>query len=177
MVEPVAGGRRNHSVWDIVPERFRVIRPTASFDRDAILALVESSGQFDADGLAHVTGTLDRYLVGQEDGIWLTAVDDGPVGVAYCAPEPVTSGTWNLLLLWARDDRRGKGHGTALVDQVEAEVRARGARLLIVETSGLPAFDQARAFYLKCGFVHEATIQDFFSAGDAKMIFTKSFAR
>lgn len=154
-----------------------MIRPTTPPDREPILALVEASGQFDADGLAHVRDTLDGHLARQGDGIWLTAVDDEPVGVAYCAPEPVTSGTWNLLLLWARDDRRGKGHGTALVDQVESEVRARGARLLIVETSGLPAFAPARAFYLKCGFVHEATIQDFFAAGDAKMIFTKPVAR
>lgn len=151
-----------------------MIRPTIPADRDAILALVEASGQFDPDGLAHVRGTLESHLAGEGDGIWLTVDDGEPVGVAYCAPEPVTSGTWNLLMLWIRDDRHGKGHGSAIVRRVEEELRARGARLLIVETSSLPAFAPARDFYSRCGFAHEATIAHFFAGGDHKLVFTRS---
>ena len=153
-----------------------MIRPTTRADRDAILALAEASGQFDADGLAQVRNALDSHLAGQDDGIWMTADDGEPIGVAYCAPEPVTSGTWNLLMLWMRDDRHGRGHGTALVQQVERTLGAHEARLLIVETSALPAFAPARSFYVKCGFEHEATIKDFFAAGDHKMVFTKTLA-
>ena len=153
-----------------------MIRPTTLADRDAILALVEASGQFDADGLAHVRSTLDTHLAGHDDSIWVTADDGEPVGVAYCAPEPVASGTWNLLMLWTRDDRHGRGHGSALVRHVERALRAHKVRLLIVETSTLPAFAPARAFYAKCGFEHEATIRHFFAAGDHKVIFTKNLA-
>ncbi len=153
-----------------------MIRPTTAPDRDSILSLVEASGQFDSDGLAHVLSTLDAHLAGQGDGIWFTADDGEPIGVAYCAPEAVTSGTWNLLMLWTRQDRHGQGHGTALVRQVEDAVRGRKARLLIVETSGLPAFATARSFYAKCGFTLEATIKNFFADGDHKVVFTKSLA-
>ena len=38
---------------------------------------------------------------------------------------------------------------TRHIEEVLAE---RGERLLLVETSGLPAFEGTRAFYLKCGF-------------------------
>ena len=145
-------------------------------DRDAILDLIDASGQFDADGLAQVRRALEAHLTGQGNGIWFTADDGEPMGVAYCAPEAVTNGTWNLLMLWTRGDRHGQGHGTALVRQVEEAVRAREARLLIVETSGLPAFAPARSFYAKCGFAHEATIKNFFADGDHKVVFTKSLA-
>lgn len=47
------------------------------------------------------------------------------------------------------------------------------ARLLMVETSGLPAFATARDFYAKCGFLHKATIKNFFADGDDKLVFTK----
>jgi ribosomal protein S18 acetylase RimI-like enzyme len=151
-----------------------VIRDTEPSDATAILQIVEQSGQFDADGLAHVEETLKQHLAGDGDGIWLTADDGEPVGVAYCAPEPVASGTWNLLMLWIRSDRHGKGHGASLVQQVEQALQGREARLLIVDTSGLPAFAPARTFYAKCGFVHEATIKSFFAAGDDKLVFTKS---
>ena len=151
-----------------------MIRNTEHADTPSILSIVERSGQFDAAGLAHVRGTLEQHLESRGDEIWLTAVDDEPVGVAYCAPEPVTSGTWNLLMLWIHEDHHGKGHGAALVSHVEQDLLRRSARLLIVETSGLPEFATARAFYTKCGFVHEATIKDFFAAGDDKLVFTKA---
>ena len=38
-----------------------------------IVALVEASGQFDADGVAHVRSTVDSHLAGRDDGLWVTA--------------------------------------------------------------------------------------------------------
>jgi ribosomal protein S18 acetylase RimI-like enzyme len=153
------------------------IRPTIAADRNAILAMLEDAGQFDANGLAHVQRTLDAHFAEPGDAIWYTAIDGEPVGVAYCAPEAVTSGTWNLLMLWTRSDRHGQGHGTALVRQVEESLRGLHARLLIVETSGLPSFAPARAFYARCGFRHEVTIENFFADGDDKLVFTKPVER
>lgn len=135
--------------------------------------MIENSGQFDERGLTHVAETLDSYLAGNTDDLWLTADDDEPVGVAYCAAEPVTSGTWNLLMLWTRHDRENHGHGSALVERVEKVLTDRQARLLIVETSGLPEFEKARAFYDKISFVQEARVKNFFAPGDDKIIYTK----
>lgn len=151
-----------------------MIRNTESTDINSIMTILKESGQFDSDGIEHVQATLEQHFTGTDDDIWLTADDGEPVGVAYCAPEAVTSGTWNLLMLWTREDRHGKGHGSALVEYIENELENRGARLLIVETSGLTAFAAARAFYAKCGFLHEATIKNFFADGDDKFVFTKS---
>ncbi len=138
------------------------------------MGILGASGQFDADGLAFVQDTLDRHLSDAGPAIWLTADDGETVGVAYCVPEPVATGTWNLLMLWTRADRHGRGFGKYLVAQLEFELQEREARLLIVETSGLPAFGVARSFYARSGFKHEATIRDFYAAGDDKLIFTKS---
>ncbi|WP_218079867.1 GNAT family N-acetyltransferase [Anthocerotibacter panamensis] len=150
-----------------------MIRETRPSDKEALLRIIEDSGQFDLDGLAHVEAALDGYFAEGSEAIWLTADDGEPVGVVYCNPEPVTSGTWNLLLLWTRKDREGQGFGSALVAQIEAALCIRGARLLIVETSGLPEFETARTFYSKCGFSQEARIQNFFADGDDKLIYTK----
>jgi ribosomal protein S18 acetylase RimI-like enzyme len=150
-----------------------MIRNTERSDARAIMSIVGQSGQFDEESLAHIEQTLENHLMGHSDAIWLTADDGEPVGVAYCAPEPVASGVWNLLMLWTRSDRYGQGHGTALVSEMESQLRERTARLLIVETSGLPAFAPARAFYEKCGFKHEAIIKNYFAHGDDKLVFTK----
>lgn len=151
-----------------------MIRETIPADRNALLAMIENSGQFDENGLAHVAQKLDGYLAGDTGDLWFTSDGGEPVGVAYCAPEPVTSGTWNLLMLWTRPDREHQGHGSALVERVKKVLTERKARLLIVETSGLPEFEKARAFYEKNGFAQEARIKNFFAAGDDKIVYTKS---
>ncbi len=153
-----------------------MIRTTRDTDTEAIIEIIERSGQFDTAGLGYVRDVLKQHLAGAGAGFWLTADDGEPVGIAYCAPEAVTNGTWNLLMLWTREDRHRTGLGSALVAGVEEELRSRSARLLIVETSGLPEFAPARAFYAKSGFVHEATIRNFFAADDDKLVLTKSIA-
>jgi hypothetical protein len=47
-----------------------------------------------------------------EAGFWLMDDDDGPVGMAYCEPERMTAGTWNLQLIMIQGDRQGQGRGT-----------------------------------------------------------------
>lgn len=71
-------------------------------------------------------------------------------------------------------DCQGQGRGAALIRYVEQTLTARGARLLLVETSGLPSFELTRAFYCKCGYDEEARIRDFYEAGDDKIVFRKA---
>ena len=69
--------------------------------------------------------------------------------------------------------------GTALMSHVEAALRNLGdavARTLIVDTSSLDDYDQARAFYEARGFVEEARIRDFYGPGDHKVTFWKLLA-
>jgi GNAT superfamily N-acetyltransferase len=108
------------------------------------------------------------------ENFWITDDDgNGPVGVAYCEPERMTDRTWNLQLIAIHPDRQGQGRGKALLHYVEQMLKARGDRILLVETSGLPDFEQTRTFYAKCGYEEEARIRDFYAAGDDKVIFRK----
>ena len=76
-------------------------------------------------------------------------------------------------MLWPRKDRYGRGSGGRLVAHLESELHRRAARLLIVETSGLPALAVARSSYASSGFKHEATIKSFFAERDGKLVSTK----
>lgn len=151
-----------------------MIRPTIGTDASALISILQNSGQFDEAALEQVRARLNAYLEGGSDALWYTADEGGPIGVAYCASEPVTNGTWNLLLLWTRSDHSHRGVGTALVQEIERELRDRRVRLLVVDTSGLPEFEAARAFYKKCGFSEEARIRNFFADGDDKIVLAKT---
>ncbi len=151
------------------------IRPSTLADKDAIFAMLAASGKFDEESLAFVEATFVAHFEEPSEELWFAADDGEPIGVAYCSPEPVTNGTWNLILLWVHPDHHGKGIGTRLVKAVESAIKEQSARLLIVETSSLPSFATARAFYATKGFSHESTIRDFYDTGDDKLTFTKSF--
>jgi ribosomal protein S18 acetylase RimI-like enzyme len=155
-----------------------MIRPTTPDDTTALIALAGAIGLFQPNQLEELGEMLADYFGGNSDSdhFWLTDDDDGPVGVAYCEPEPMTDQTWNLQLIAIRPDRQGQGRGAALLRYVEQTLTARGGRVLLVETSGLASFDRTRAFYRKCAYEEEARIRDFYKAGDDKIVYRKALA-
>ena len=137
---------------------------------------MRASGLFPPDALPEVEATLDEFLTGAvATDRWLTT-DTGTsiAAAAYYAPERMTDGTWNLYLLAVHPDHQGQGRGAALVRHVEQDLRQAGARVLLIETSGVPGFARQRAFYTGLGYHEEARIRDFYEPGDDKVIYWKN---
>ncbi|NEU74663.1 GNAT family N-acetyltransferase [Hassallia byssoidea VB512170] len=151
-----------------------MIRPTTPDDTTALIAIADAIG-FEPNELEELSEMLSDYFGGDSDGdrFWITDDDNGPVGVAYCEPERMTDRTWNLQLIAIRPDRQGQGRGATLLRYVEQTLTARGGRVLLVETSGLPDFERTRAFYAKSGYEKEARIRDFYAQGVDKVVFRK----
>ncbi|MBK1661359.1 GNAT family N-acetyltransferase [Paracraurococcus ruber] len=148
------------------------IRPLGAGDLPAVKAVIAATGLFPADLLDAMAAP---FLGGTAAGdLWFVAVADGtPCAVAYCAPERMTDGTWNLLLIAVHPDRQGRGVGAWLTAHVERSLAGRGARILLVETSGLPEFARTRAVYQRLGYAEEARIRDFYAAGEDKVVFRR----
>ncbi len=155
-----------------------MIRPVAPADTDPLMAIAKASGLFSHEELAEVGGMLAAHFAGElgEDHHWITDDDDGPAAVAYFAPEPFADGVWNLYLLAVVPSQQGSGRGAAIVSHVEEQAASRGARIVLIETSGLPRFEKTRTFYAKCGYDEEARIRDYYGAGDDKIVFWKKLA-
>jgi len=99
---------------------------------------------------------------------------DGPRGVAYYEPAPATEGAWYLTMIAVLPARQGQGHGTALLGYVECTLKTEGQRLLLVQTSGTPAYARSRQFYAKCGYTEEARVRDYYTLGDDMVLFRKA---
>ena len=148
------------------------IRTITSADMFALKGVIDANGLFPSDMLDEMTAA---FFQGKTpDDIWLTVDQEGPIAVLYCAPEQMTVGTSNLYLIAVHPDRQGEGVGTLLIEHVEKQLKAKGQRILLVETSGLPAFERTRAFYQSRGFHQEARIREFYREGEDKIIFRKS---
>lgn len=148
------------------------IRPVRADDLPALKQVIDGTGLFPSDMLDRMIG---GFLNGQDlDQFWLTVDDGGPVAIAYYTPERMTEGTWNLLLIAVHPARQGRGIGAKLQGHVERHLAARGERILLVETSGLPEFERMRSFYRKLDYTEEARIRDFYRQGEDKIVFRKA---
>lgn len=79
-----------------------------------------------------------------------------------------------MAAIAARLSRQRQGRGSTLLRQVEDDLRARGLRLLLVETSGLATFRRTRAFYQGCGYEEEARVRDYYEPGDDMILLRKA---
>ncbi|MEM7323379.1 MAG: N-acetyltransferase [Actinomycetota bacterium] len=157
------------------------VRAATPADADQIKRLALDNNMFEPDEM----GVFDEMLSGFFDGSlddhrWLVAGDGETVAAAaYVAPEPFADRMWNLYFIATAPDQHGSGAGTTLIEHVQDQLRRLGdglARTLIVDTSSLDDYEQARAFYTRRGFEEEARIRDFYGPGDDKVTFWKKLA-
>lgn len=148
-----------------------MIRCFVRDDLPAVRRLIDATTLFPSEMLNDM---VLAFLEGSSPEVWLVSIDVEPVGIAYCAPERMTEGTWNLYLIAVHPDRQRCGHGDALIRAVERAVVARDGRVLLIETSGLASFAGQRTFYGSRGYAEEARIRDFYQAGEDKVVFRKA---
>lgn len=152
------------------------VRWSAPGDRAAILAAIETAGLFRANEIDIALEVLDDALAHGVAGHYqsYTAVLDGqPVGWVCFGPTPCTEGTFDLYWIVVAPERQRLGIGRLLMQHAEGLMAARGARLIVVETSGLAAYDATRRFYLSLGYHEGARLADFYAPRDDKVIYVK----
>ena len=151
-----------------IDKNIRFVIPT---DMPSLKSVIEANGLFPSNMLDDMIS--DYFNNENSNDFWLTYEDNQPVAIAYCAPERMTEGTWNLLLIAVHPDYQGKGYGSSILHYIEQMLAAREERLLLIETSSLDSFVRSQAFYLKCGYEKEAQIREFYQAGEDKIVFRK----
>jgi GNAT superfamily N-acetyltransferase len=140
-------------------------------DLSAVSSILDQTGLFPSEMLTEMA---EPFLSEAEPQIWLTACEGLDVlGFAYCEPERMTDGTYNLLAIAVDPSRQSGGIGQLIVSAVERAVRDIGGRVLLVETSSLPEYERTRSFYGQLGYDREAVVREFYAEGEDKIVFWK----
>jgi ribosomal protein S18 acetylase RimI-like enzyme len=153
-----------------------MIRCVTPDDESALLSMTHDTGFFkpmEIDTLREVLRDFHAVAQAQGERCFVREEDGKIVGFVYYAPEPMTEGAWSLWWIVVRSGTQGKGLGGALLQFVEEDVRGHGARVLFVETSGLPHYEITQRFYLKHGYEEEARLRDYYADGDDQVVFRK----
>jgi len=157
-----------------------MIRPTVPGDTPRILELTAGTGLFRPEDVDTLRDILDAYHAegeGEDEGNHTAAtyeLDGRVVGYVYYADSAALADrTWYLWWIAVDKGLQGRGVGRELLQYAEADARRRGARLMLIETSGVPAYEPTRRFYLKNGYDREAVIRDYYRDGDDLVVFRK----
>lgn len=152
------------------------IRPLEARDRGRIDEIVRATGKFSPAECDVALEVVDEALAaGAESGYFVHVFEDegGVLGYVCYGPTPLTQGTWDLYWIAVDPAAQGRGAGRALLAFAEDDVRQRGGRLLLIETSSQESYGPTVRFYERAGYALEARIRGFYKPGDDKLVFAR----
>lgn len=145
-----------------------ILRATGVFSDAELGVALELFDSVFADGDERASDHPDYSLIG--------AYEDASgdlLGYACYGATPCTSGTYDLYWIAVDPTRHNMGVGAALLREIESRLRARGARLIVAETSSREPYGNTRAFYERRGFVRAAVVHDYYAAGDHQVVYIR----
>lgn len=156
------------------------VRGARREDREGIASLLSRAPEFRPEEVACALELVDESFEGdgaEEDYRLLCAEREGKgiIGFTCWGKTPLTRAACDLYWIVIDTAHRRSGAGRAMLRHLEGEIAQRGWTLLVAETSSLPSYAQARAFYEKEGFAPESRIRDFYAPGDDRIIYCKRF--
>ena len=153
------------------------IRRIEAKDREAVRNLIDGTEVFKPHEVDVAMELVDIALTRPDQDDYHPFVleeEDGTVAAYACfGRNPMTKATFDLYWLATRADRMGKGYGRKIVSFVEEEVKKRGGKLLVIETSSKESYGSTREFYIKIGCTLAAQLPDYYDEGDDKLIYLK----
>lgn len=152
-------------------------RNLKSGDREKILTLLQNTSAFRNEELEIAMEVLDAEVSnGEKSGYFsIVAEASGEVagwisyGTAACAV-----GTWEIFWIAVEPEYQHRGIGLVLLRDAEKKILQSKGRIIVVETSGSSGYNSTRDFYINCGYIQRARIEDFYLPGDDKIFFTKN---
>ena len=154
------------------------IRELLPSDHQDIKTLIEETGLFTDEeircALELVSYGLSQHK-GEAEYLFKIATDDSGKleGYVCYGKTPLTDGVFGIYWVVVCKDSRYHGLGSRLLKEVEEDIKIKGGRKILIETSSKDNYEKARQFYTKKGYKLIAKIADFYKVGDDKLIYVK----
>lgn len=151
---------RNLKATD-VPDLVRILESTGAFSDDEVGVAVE------------LLGIVLNDHAQKDYEVAVAEVEGRVAGYVLFGPVPLTQGNFDLYWIAVDPSCQGHGVGRKLMSHVEEQARARGGRLVCLETSSQGSYERTRRFYEQAGYVEESRIRDFYKPGDDRLTYVK----
>jgi ribosomal protein S18 acetylase RimI-like enzyme len=145
-------------------------------DKPALMRILRHTPEFKPHELTVAEEVIDAYLGDPvNSGYHILVARDGPgiTGYICYGPTPCTEGTWDIYWEAVDREKRGLGIGSALTKTAEKTIGESQGRMILIETSSTPLYENTRRFHLGQGYEVVGRIPDFYAPGDDRLILQK----
>jgi ribosomal protein S18 acetylase RimI-like enzyme len=153
------------------------IRPIEPKDRDRVCEIIHAVGNFNEVEVTCAIELIDDSISEYSSGDYISCVledEFGEIqGFGCYGQTPLTDSTYDFYWMAVHPQAQGKGFGRKLILFVEADIRARGGKLLVLETSSQESYKRTTSFYQKSGYELNSRIRDFYKNNDDKLVYIK----
>ena len=94
-------------------------------------------------------------------------------GYVCYGPITITEDRYDLYWIAVHPSHARRGIARGLMVEAERMMRKEGCAIVFVDTSSRDVYAKARGFYEACGYTVSATVRDYFSDHDHKVIYAK----
>jgi ribosomal protein S18 acetylase RimI-like enzyme len=152
------------------------IRPIAIKDKPAILQMLHNIPEFKTSEIAVAEEVLDSYLhdtIKSGYYVYIAEIKSLIAGYICYGPTPLTEATWDVYWLAVAPSQQRQGIGKSLLSFAEGIIKENNGKMVVIETSSKPEYKATRSFYRGQNYKLACRIDDFYAAGDDKLIFIK----
>ena len=144
------------------------------------MRILQNTPEFKPVEVTVAEDLIDAYLDSPgESGYSVLIAESGQALAGYICygPTPLTESTWDVYWMAVAQDKRGQGIGGALLKAAEARIKKADGRLVVIETSSIPSYENTRRFYVGQDYEQIVLIPDFYAPGDGKLMLIKRMTR
>lgn len=155
-----------------------MIRRIKPSDRQPLENILRSVNQFHEGDIEVALELIDIAIniPAQTDYHLFVYEEDGVIHGYHCTGKrPITDAVYDLYWIVVDANTSRKGIGSELLKHAEDFVKQNNGRWLLAETSSKDSYDKTRRFYFKNEYTILAEINDFYSVGEALVIYGKYF--
>ncbi|MCA1755900.1 MAG: GNAT family N-acetyltransferase [Bacteroidales bacterium] len=145
-------------------------------DISTVREIVTSTNFFRIDEIDIAVELVEEHMTtGAASGYHFIFAELAGEVAAYCCfgPVPCSLVSYDIYWIATRSGIQGKGIGTSLLSKAEEAITSLGGQSVFLETSSKDLYEPTRKFYLRNGYTVEAVLEDFYDAGDDKVILRK----
>ncbi|MBN2172635.1 MAG: GNAT family N-acetyltransferase [Bacteroidales bacterium] len=145
-------------------------------DSQAIRKMVADTGFFRTDEIEIAVELVDERLEKSlESGylFFLAETDNILVGYTCYGLIPCSLLSWDLYWIVTRREYQGKGIGATLLKLTEEDIKNRGGKNVVIETSSKDLYKSTQQFYYSNGYTLKGRYEDFYDYGDDKLVYIK----
>ncbi|MFH1152719.1 MAG: GNAT family N-acetyltransferase [Pseudomonadota bacterium] len=165
------------SLFDLRHKGMSIRYEPMETDVEQIRALVEATGFFRPDEVEVAAELVqERLEKGPASGYYFVIAHkaDRIIGYGCYGPIPCTLTSYDIYWIAVSPDLQGRGLGKIILTEMERLIaEARGINAY-VETSTQPRYASTRSFYEQCGYHCDVVLDDFYSPGDGKAMYSKT---